>query len=191
MTISDWLSWLISADPKFWPSLSFNKRNSSFSLYFYLDKDSYVQKILDFDVYIGADGSNVEGVVGSNVANADADVTSNNVSGIIASFFSLNDTLIKKAIHSKKKRKVSIPPKVAFIKKHILNISQVRRSKLDSIALIKQAHFSDPDMIELVSRAASSFDFSFFIPWFSLIPFPISQNVAFSVFRNLVVDLQH
>lgn len=228
MLVSEWLSWMLQVNDKkrgaagrpsspcYLPSISFSKRSRSFSLYFYLSKDSYISKFDFFydggqvlptlvsDESWSADvsGGSDEGRVS---ALADEEMCKSLALFLISNFFSFNLTSLKKAIHHK--GKLYLSPKIASINSHFFGIKVSRHSR-QSDRLVESSHMlqghellvfirRDDELMRFITSAASSFDLSCFDEFFaalkkkaSLGGFAVRKEASFFAFRNLVLDFQ-
>lgn len=222
MLVSEWLSWMLQVNDKkkgaagrpsspcYLPAISFSKRSRSFSLYFYLSKDSYISK---FDFFY--DGGEVLPTLVSDEgwsadegrvsALADEEMCKPLALSLISNFFSFNLTSLKKAIHHK--GKIYLSPKVASINAHFFGIKVSRHSR-QSDRLVESSHMlqghellvfirRDGELMRFVTFSASSFDLSSFDDFFaalkkkaSLGGFAVRKEASFSAFRNLVLDFQ-
>lgn len=221
MLVSEWLNWMLQVNDKkkgmvgrpsspcYLPAISFSKRSRSFSLYFYLSKDSYISKVNFF-----YDGGEVLPTLVSDESwfadvsrfsdeggFADADLDKSLALFLISNFFSFNLTTLKKAIHHK--GKLYLSPKVASINSHFFGIKVSRArssgqlaSYLEGTPLIVLIR-SDDELMRFVISSASSFDLSSFDEFFIALKkkcagsgFLVRRSPAFLAFRNLVLDFQ-
>lgn len=231
MLVSEWLSWMLQVNDKkkgaagrpsspcYLPAISFSKRSRSFSLYFYLSKDSYISK---FDFFY--DGGQVlptlvsdegwfdDGFAGERASDvgrvsalADDEMCKSLALFLISNFFSFNLTTLKKAIHHK--GKLYLFPKIASINSHFFGIKVSRHSR-QSDRLVESSHMlqghdllvfirRDGELMRFVISSASSFDLSSFDDFFvalkkkaSLGGFAVRKKASFLAFRNLVLDFQ-
>ena len=199
MLVSEWLSWMLSEKERFalgrssafhLPAISFSKRSRSFSLYFYLSKDSYISK---FDFFYDG-GEVLPSLVEDGRGPADEDWSADKgfsdegrVSALtdeemckslalflISNFFSFNLTSLKKAIHHK--GKLYLSPKIASINSHFFGIKVSRHSR-QSDRLVESSHMlqghellvfirRDGELMRFVTFSASSFDLSCFDDFF-------------------------
>ena len=170
-----------ASNPKFYPSISFNKKSSIFSLYFYPQKDSLIQKVSFF--YDG-------GSILPDLSYFDSEFID-----LICKYFSFNITNLKKAIHSKAKRKIYLKPRSALIGKDFLNIHQSRshhsKQPFDFAALLEQ----QPHLLSFIHSAASSYDLSIFNQFYIEVKSILKSKTPsfdslFAFFKNYVLDLQ-
>lgn len=225
MLVSEWLNWMVSEKERFalgrssafhLPAISFSKRSRSFSLYFYLSKDSYISKVNFF-----YDGGQVlptlvsdEGFADESFADVsrftdegpDADLDKSLALFLISNFFSFNLTNLKKAIHHK--GKLYLSPKVASINSHFFGIKVSRNRSSAQLANAELTAYlegtplivfirSDVHLMNFITSSASSFDLSSFDDFFAALKkkcnecgYHIRRSPAFSAFRNLVLDFQ-
>lgn len=233
MLVSEWLGWMLQVNDKkkevagrpsspcYLPAISFSKRSRSFSLYFYLSKDSYISKVNFFydggellptlvsdEGWLADKGVSDESWFADEGRGADAsrladeEMCKSLALFLISKFFSFNLTILKKAIHHK--GKLYLSPKVASINSHFFGVKLSRTRSSGQLAkdeLVGKELLGfikgDKYLMEFVTFSASHFDLSFFDDFFSSLKYKASLNgfsvrkpVAFSAFRNLVLDFQ-
>lgn len=210
MLVSEWLSWMLqvndkkkgavgrSSSPCYLPAISFSKRSRSFSLYFYLSKDSYISK---FDFFYDG-GQVLPTLVSDEGWSADEEMCKSLALFLISNFFSFNLTTLKKAIHHK--GKLYLSPKTASINSRFFGIKvsrarssgQLAKDELTGKELLVFIR-KDDELMRFVTFSASSFDLSSFDDFFAVLKkkaslggFAVRKEASFSAFRNLVLDFQ-